>query len=131
MATRTPVSPATAAEVRAFVAALEGVELSEAAKKNLTAKAGRVHPEVVQAHNSRVSPARRYKEGAVSTVTLSYRRVTQSGSRTALVSLPMGEIRDLAARGGAEVGQRGRLSAAALKAAGEQFEKDRQLALTI
>lgn len=115
-----PVVPATASEVRDFVLPLTlsgEVALSTAAAHNLTSR-GRLHPEVVEAHNSRVTRARRYVEGAKRTITLDYKRVTASGSRTKTAALPEAEVRALA---GALAGKRGPLSAKALAAASEAY----------
>lgn len=112
-----PVVPATASEVREAVTAMlvaGEVTLSEAAQRNLTSR-GRVHPEVRQAFNATVTPKRRYVEGAVRQVPLTYKRVTASGSRNVTTLVPEAEARALA---GDAAGKRGPLSAKAKAAAG-------------
>jgi hypothetical protein len=127
-----PVVPATAAEVRDFVQALVingEVTLSEKATHNLNSR-GRLHPEVTEAHNSRVTAKRRYVEGATKTVTLDYRRTQPSGRTVAAqAAVTEANLRDLARRAGATVGARGPLSDAAIKAASEQFAREQAASL--
>lgn len=111
--------PATAKTVRAFFRQNPDL-VPEGAEKFLNEKARGRMPRVVSEIFAEKS-GMVYAEGNTETVTLTYRH-TQPSGRTVkkTVDLPLAEVRRLA---GDKAGKRGRLSAAALEAAGEAYPK--------
>jgi hypothetical protein len=111
--------PPVGADVRAyFQGDTEALaSLSEDAQATVVKGArGRIHPEARDKFNEGKRPSEQYTEGTPRTVALSYRRVTQSGSRLKHVQVREDQARVLA---GETAGERGPLSKAAREAAGE------------
>lgn len=111
------IAPATAADVRAWFAAHPEHVPAEAAHTVDKSAKGRIHPvarEVFNEHSGQT-----YNEGTPKTVPLVFHKIDKIGRRqprTAMV--PIAEVRTLA---GKHAGARGRLSEAAMSAAGEAY----------